>query len=441
MKYTLACLLVAALLPCHQVGFAQEKAFEFAEKELSPRQIQLLGAESNDLVIHYIQHNKATGYDAKIYKSYLIFLSNESFKQRKVALPYSLSVKGLGYNKDFYFLLASKRDGFLEVPDAKYTIYKVSRADKSVMGMMDLDTGNESNIVGFSEEGVNYTVSMVKKPSAIRVRRIREFNVEVLDFAVNKEDALSLGSDALYTPPTQSDINPSSPNQRVFIRNGKLMILSRSPLMISKRMALSLYELDLAKPGQANIRPIAPPGTRGKLGFYALGDRLFLFEANESLSKVDIIDLNTLQILKSFSGDDPKGPLMKGTLCVSGAWGRLNEVPVDNVADEDRLEKITHNKPWILAWPIDDRHVKVSFGSHNSATGYAPQYTYMNFFLEPTSLEISTDTPALSRRQLILDKLFGEKKVKPDNIATYYTKETTFVLEFDGDASAFYVWK
>jgi hypothetical protein len=219
------------------------------------------------------------------------------------------------------------------------------------------------------------------------------------------------------------------------------MILSRNPLMISKRMTLSLYELDLGKPGQANIRPIAPMGTRGKLGFYPHGDRLFLFEATEPSPKVDVIDLNTLQILKSFSGDDPEGPLLKGTLCISGALGRLNEVYVDNVAAEDRLEKITSYRPWILAWPIDDRHVKVSFGNSSSATGNVHQYTYMNFFLDPTSLEVSTDTPPTSRRQLILDKLYGVQKVKPDNLATYYTKETAFVLEFDVDASAFYVWK
>lgn len=429
------------ILTSYRTSCAQDKAFEWEDESLNPRQIQLLGTENNELVIHYIQHNKATGYEAKVYKSYLVFPRDGLFKPRKIALPYSMNVKGIGYAGDFYFLIAAHREGFMDIPDGKVTIFKVDKEGISISGIMDVNMDGERDRVIFSEGGINYTISTIKKPSRIRIRRIKEFNIEVFDFPVQKEQLLSL-SESVVVPQAQSEISPSIPNQKVFIRNGKIMIASRSTGATEKGGMLSLHEFPLTNPPTINTRTMIPPGTRGKFDFFPFGESMLLYEIDERGAKIDIMDMNTLKVLKSFSTDEPGAPMLKGKLCETGIFGRNNEVFRKEESEKEKLSLITRFRPWIQAWPVNDSNVKISYGDYSSkGERQQYEYVYLNLFLNPVSLEIVDQDPGPTKRQILLDQLFGERKLKIENTTTFYSKGAAFVLEFDDARNSITIWK
>lgn len=429
MRYT--SLILVALLSFCIAATAQDKFFEMVDKDLSPRVIQLFGTENNELLIHYIQHNKATGYTTKIHKSYLIIPGT---LPQRIALPYSLDVKGLGYNNDFYFLIALHREGLYVAPDAKIAMYKVAKLGQSINGMMDLSLEGEDNKFIFSEGGAIYVITSIRKPSKIRIRRIKEFNIEIFDYPIDK-DKIFLSSDVSHVPQAQAEITPS-PNLKVFLRNGKVMMAIRDRNAVSKGSSLDLYEFSLTSPATFKSRQIVPAKTRGKFEFFPYGERMLLYETNDLSAKIDILDMRTLHVVKSFSTDEPNTPMLKGAPYKCGLLSKYNETMISE-GKASKLELIAKYRPWIHAWPVDASHFRISFGSFIPSF----QYVYLNIFLDPVSLEISNALPAPSRRQVLLDKIYGERRPTNENISVFCTQDNVYVLEFVSDRGAFTIWK
>jgi hypothetical protein len=167
---------------------------------------------------------------------------------------------------------------------------------------------------------------------------------------------------------------------------------------------------------------------------------MLLYETGDQVAKIDIMDMNTLQVLKSFSTNDPGAPMLKGKLCETGMFGKNNEGFRKEEGEKEKLSRITKVRPWIQAWPVNDTNVKISFGDYSSK-GDQYEYVYLNLFLNPTTLEIAGQVPEPSRRQFLLDKLFGERKVKSENVTTFYSKDAVFVLEFDDTRNSMTIWK
>ncbi len=427
-------ILILMSLQIVYTAHSQDKVFEMVDKDLSPREIQLLGTENSELLIHYIQHNIATGYDTKIHKSYLIVPGDIP---RKISLPYSLDVKGLGYNNDSYFFIASHREGIVVIPDGKVTIFKLDKSGQSVSGMMDLNLEGENNKVIFSEGGFNYVITSIKKPSKIRIRRIKEFNIETFDFPMEKDQISFLTSKALYVPQAQTEITTTPVNLKVFMRNGKIMAASRDRDAVFNDPALNLYEFSLTSPPTYKSHPIVVPGSGGKLDFFPYEEKLLVFKTNSSSAKIDIVDVHTGKILKSFSTDEPNNPMLKGAPYKWGFLGMYTETRI-NDGEGNKLPMITKLRPWIHAWLVDAQHLKISFGNH------IPNYqiVYLNIFLDPVSLDVSDSLPgAPTRREFLLEKISGERKPLRENLSFFYTKENPYILEFGNDRGAFTIWK
>jgi hypothetical protein len=438
MKYAAVLISVVIVTTC-QFSHAQDKVFEVVDKDMNPREIELLGTGKDDIIIHYIRHNKATGYEAKVHNSCLLFPAG---RPNRITLPYSLDIRGVGYTNDFYTFIGTHRNGRVIVEDGRVTVFKIDKQGRqTVKGFKDLDLQDEYDRFLFSEGGAIYVITSIKKQPRIRIRRILDLDVEIFDFAMSKDQIGFWGSTTVYIPPAQTDPIPADIDLKVFIRDGRVVIADRNPKASPAEAMLTLYEFSLSNPATFTSRPINLPGSRERLAVAPVGDRLFLYETAGRTAKVHIMDFKTLQVLKTFSSDEPNSPMLLGDLYKTGAYGKNYEKRKDGEGTAERkLDLITRLRPWIQAWPVDEMHVKVSFGDY-TMSGTLKEFNYLNLILNPATFEVAKDNPAPSRRQFLLEKLYGERDTSYDLFGTYYSLENSYTMKYDLATGTLTVWK
>lgn len=436
MKYV-QILAAVILLIAGQQSFAQEKVFEFVDKDIYLSDVELLGTTNDDLIIHYLNSSKPSANTLRVHSSVLLFPSAEP---KRIALPYPLTINGVGYTDDSFFIISTQRAGREEDPHGRVSVTKVDKASKTVKQNFELKLDGESERFIFCEGNANYVITSAKKPDRLRIRRIIGLNIELFDFLLTKELSKVWSSDAVFVPMNQTEPIAADINRKVFVRNDKVLIALRNPKASGNAAVLTLYEFPLASPSSITPRPVALPGTMERLAFAPFGDRLFVYTTQDQSAWIHVLDLNTLQVLKSFSTGEPNSPMLVGDLVKAGGFGRNNEKKLDGEGTTERkLELITRLRPWIQVWPLDNGQINVSFGDY-TMVGELKQFIYLNMALNASTLEVS-GPPSMSRRLTLLEFVNGKRRLTNDRVSSYYTANNCYMLEFDDSSEGFTIWK
>jgi len=437
------CLLSLLTSMSFFLSIAQEMIGEYGHKNLIPIVFDGFADNQGNVAVHYIRRVdlaipqddlEKISYANKVYRSCFVFPTVKGGK--KIELAYAFTIQAVGYTDTHFVICLMKRNDLRKVKQSSVTLVLTDKGGITPFRSKDIDLQGEKDVFFFDNEGVIYSISYVKKTGSIRIRRIKEFEIEIFDYPIanGEEEALS-GELVFCSDNRETGYLPTPMNGKVFMLEDKIFIAYQDG---NKERNVDLVEFSL-NPASMTVRVLNSTGTE-KLAFYPFNGQLFVYGAEDHQAELTVWNILSEQMVKRFSSSSDSRLQAGDCMTFTGFQWAKEKKMYESCTDKQKQELISSKGIWFQLWKTGGKPLRLTYGKMTSVDDDIDAYKYVDSFIDPETLEF-TDDPGPSPGRKLWDYSFQLRKSKKGNYFLCYTDHGTYLIWYEPKTDTFTVWK
>lgn len=434
------CLLFLLTTFSFLLSSAQEMVGEYGHKNLIPIAFDGFADEKGNVVVHYIRRVdlaipqddlEKVSYANKVYRSCFVFPTAKSGK--KIELAYAFTIQAIGYTDTHFVMCLMKRNDLRKVKQSSVTLVLTDKGGITPFRSKDIDLQGEKDVFFFDNEGVIYSISFVKRSSSIRIRRIKEFEIENFDYPVTNGEEEALSGDLVFCSDSREAGYLSTPsNTKVFMLDDKIFLAYQDG---KRGKGINLISFTL-NPSSLTFIPTDLSGAEN-FGFYPFGDQLFVYSAQDHQPELTIWDIRSNKIVKKVS-TSTGNKLLTGDCLLFSGFSKSEEMKLnEECSDKQRQELISSKGLWFQLWRTAGKPLRLTYGNMTALGNDLYRYKYLCSFVDPDSLEFTNDPGPSQARKLRGYSLLDKKA----DYSLIYTNHGSYLIGYSPKTDTFTVWK
>jgi hypothetical protein len=395
IKFPVFVILYTLIAP---TTFSQETVGRYATND-QISEFQSFPDEDGNVAVVYTTSAATT---PRTYKTH--FVSFSAAGQAKISLPFNIRLYGSGYtDSTFLFFMRTKEDEVMDAP--KVDILEVHKQRPDIMGSKRIEYKDEELFSSFTDQGTFYLITLLKKPTQIRVRKFvgaeepltRTFPLTADQFKELTDDDLPY---QFVHNRFELQLSEIYSHRKIFLWSGNLYLVAGFQKGLKKKefTGLRLLELPIDAEVDKLLERLVPVVFSGSVNFFPLHDRLFLFESKKTHFSLSVFSLSTFEVEKTLTQENEGAGLLMGKYYdtdeesfwkpvylptgysqVNGNYSLFDLLKKDPETLEKRLKKFNSGDPLVYVRKVRE-HLIFHLGEY-----HFPTTTYMGTNTMPGS--------------------------------------------------------